>query len=277
MPAEAYLEDLVDVVKALSRLDVAQTLVRHELAGEPPTTLNLDVHVFSDDFRGAVNVQQGLLLSLEAAAVFVEVASTNRPFSTEVIKAVAGDRPVEVTIVDLYGGSWRVVLKVVPRTKASRGKVLGVAGIAVVAAGAIFTGAAVPIALAGSIAVALNEFLPEHARTPEPVPLKTVDPSNLPAFRAQIDAESPRDEPANTPPTHPHVYDIDVDGVPDANQALLEGILGLDSVASQSRFITKPDPNQQRIRVWSSTPLTPDQLNQLAADAGTKIVAITPT
>ena len=56
-------------------------------------------------------------------------ASTDRPFSREALNAVARDRPVEVTIVDLFGGSWRVVLKVVPRTKASRGKVLAVAGM----------------------------------------------------------------------------------------------------------------------------------------------------
>jgi hypothetical protein len=276
MPAEAYLEDLLDVVDALGRLDVARALVEHEFAGESPTALNLDVQVFSDDFRSTVNVQQGLLLSLEAAAVFVEVASTDRPFSREAFEAVARDRPVDVTIVDLFGGSWRSVLRVVPRTKASRTRILAVAGVAAVAAGAVFSGAVIPIALAGSIATALNEFLPEHARTPERVPLKTVDASNLPAFQVQIDAESPRDEPANTPPTQAHVYDIDVDGAPDANQALLDRILGLDSVVPSSRYIINNNANQQRIRVWSSTPLAPEQLSQLASDAGTKIVAITP-
>jgi hypothetical protein len=34
--------------------------------GEPPMALSVDVHVFSDDFADAVNVQQGLLLSLES-------------------------------------------------------------------------------------------------------------------------------------------------------------------------------------------------------------------
>jgi hypothetical protein len=282
MPAEAYLEDLLDVVEALGRLDVARAMVEHEFAGEPPTALNLDVHVFSDDFRDAVGVQQGLLLSLEAAAVFVEVALTDRPFDREVLEAVARDRPVDLTIVDLSGGSWRFILKVVPRTKASRGRILAVAGVAVVAGGAVFTGAAVPIALAGSIAVAVNAFLPEQAQKPEPVPLKTVDPTNLPDFQAQIDAESPRDAPADTPPSHPHVYDIDVDGASDANQALLDSIRRLDSVDPQSRYIRNDtniintDANKQRIRVWSSTPLTPDQLSQLASNAGTKIVAITP-
>jgi hypothetical protein len=276
MPGEAYLDDLLDVVEALGRLDVARALVEREFAGEPPIALNLDVHVSSDDFRGAVNVQQGLLLSLEAAAVFVEVASTDRPFSREVLEAVARDRPVDVTIVDLFGGSWRSVLKVVPRTKASRAKILAVAGVAAVAAGMVFPPAGGVIVLAGSIATAINEFLPEHARTPEPVPLKTVDPTNLPAFQAQIDAESSGDGPANASPTHPHVYDIDVDGAPDANQALLDRIRGLDSVVPSSRYIINNDANQQRIRVWSSAPLAPDPLSQLASDAGTKIVAITP-
>jgi hypothetical protein len=276
MPAEAYLDDLLDVVDTLGRLDVARALVEHEFAGEPPTALNLDVHVFSDDFRGAVNVQQGLLLSLEAATVFVEVASTDRPFSREAFEAVARDRTVDVTIVDLFGGSWRSVLRVVPRTEAGRAKILAVAVVAAAAAAIVFPVAAVPIALAVPIAAALNEFLPEDARRSERVPLKAVDLSNLPAFQVQIDAESPRDERTSSPPTHAHVYDIDVDGTPDANQALLDHILGLDSVVPSSRYIINSDANQQRIRVWSSTPLTPDELSQLASDAGTKIVAITP-
>jgi hypothetical protein len=295
VPSEAYLDDLVEVVRALNRVDDARALATHEFEGEPPNALSIDLHVFSDEFHDAVNVQQGLLLSLEAAAVFVEVVAQDLPLTRDALLRIAGDLPVEITVVAFMDGSWGVLLRLDPRTKAGRSKLLAIGGIATAAAAMVFPPVGI-VALSAAVASGVNEFLPDKTLTSKTVPLRTIDQTRVPEFNAEIAAEltTQRDDrserestPATTQPKDPSnaeptprapgrsVYHVVVDGTDEALQALLASVRSLNSAAAESRFIPKlRDVHERRIRVVSSTPLTADQLNQLASDAGAKIIAI---
>ncbi|HEY7075533.1 MAG TPA: hypothetical protein VH418_09190 [Solirubrobacteraceae bacterium] len=279
MATAAYAQDVLALAQALAGADITREVIdRAPDAGE--ADVFIDVRAEAGELRPALAVQEAVQLCVDAAAIVVEASSRDGfDLGPEAVDAFLRDRIVELTVVDLWAGSFRGRFTINPRTENGRRRVLAIGGLAIVALHFAFPPLGTTLLVVGAAKELYDLIQPDtlaHGR----VSPKSVDTADVAAAGAQLTitarpaaGESTTADDAATPPPR-YVYDVDIHGSSTANRSFVERVHALEGVERQSRPVVGDE--YQRVRIWSSEPLDAATLARLAQEAGTEIVGQGP-
>jgi hypothetical protein len=273
MASAAYIDDVLALVHGLTGADITPSLLELAPEDDPSTEIYITAYVGGKELRPAIAVQQALQMSVDAAAIVVEAWYRGLDhLDRSDVESMLQERLVDLTLIYLTAGSLFGRWSINVTTPEGRKKLGAIGAVAVVAL--VFTAVIPPVSITvlgvvGSLAIiAKPNALPQGG-----VPLQTIDPADTESTTAEVTVHVSNPNPAAPNGALRHVYDVDLYGPREANEAFLGRVRELAAVA-QSCFIEGAPKTYQRVRVWSSAAPDRDKLRRFATELGIEIVSI---
>ena len=275
MATEQYVEDVFNLINVLkpAALQLGDTQVDNSL-GEEQDRFFVNLHVHSDDLRAAIAVQQAVQLTVDAVAVIAELYDFEADDFTVYQEQVAElliEPLVDISIRRLSDGSFVTDLRVRFRRRSARAKFLAIATLVGVGVGIIlFPPTTIPlltftVVMSGmAVATLVNELRQD---APPRLHLQTIEAD------AAIDATATTEIVVSDSQYDIVTQDVFLSGSDSANAAFIELVKSVPVVRPDTRLIQGAEPGYQKARIWSSIPVSPNVLRQLAEQAGTTVVA----